>query len=152
MGFGTNSDGAHITQPQRPTMAETMRLALTDAGLHPDAIDWVNAHGTATEYGDIAESHATRDVFQRRVPITSFKSYMGHPLGACGSLEAWMGIEMSRAGRIAPTLNLVEPDPRCADLDYIQFAHRELKAVCFISNNFAFGGINTSLVFQCGDS
>jgi 3-oxoacyl-[acyl-carrier-protein] synthase II len=86
------------------------------------------------------------------VPITSFKSYMGHPLGACGSLEAWMGIEMSRAGRIAPTLNLVEPDPRCADLDYLQFTHRDLDAACFISNNFAFGGINTSLVFQRGDS
>jgi len=152
VGFGTNSDGAHITQPQQSTMAETMRLALADAGLPADAIGWVNAHGTATEYGDIAESHATREVFQKRVPITSFKSYMGHPLGACGSLEAWMGIEMSRAGRIAPTLNLVEPDPRCADLDYLQFTHRDLDAACFISNNFAFGGINTSLVFQRGDS
>lgn len=152
VGFGTNSDGAHITQPQQSTMAETMRLALADAGLHADAIGWVNAHGTATEFGDIAESHATREVFQRRVPITSLKSYVGHPLGACGSLEAWLGIEMSRAGRIAPTLNLVEPDPRCADLDYLQFAHRDLDAACFISNNFAFGGINTSLVFRRGDS
>jgi 3-oxoacyl-[acyl-carrier-protein] synthase II len=151
VGFGTNSDGAHITQPQRETMAETIRLALADAELPPEAIGWVNAHGTATEHGDIAESHATRDVFQRRIPIASFKSYVGHPLGACGSLEAWMGIQMTRAGRIAPTLNLAEPDPRCADLDYIQFSHRALGTSHFLSNNFAFGGINTALVFQCAD-
>jgi 3-oxoacyl-[acyl-carrier-protein] synthase II len=149
LGFGTNSDGAHITQPQKETMAETIRLALTDAGLASEDVDWVNAHGTATEHGDIAESHATREVFQRRIPIVSFKSYFGHPLGACGSLEAWVGIHMTLAKRIAPTLNLVNPDPRCADLDYIQGAPRTLDASCFVSNNFAFGGINTALVFRC---
>lgn len=149
LGFGTNSDGAHITQPQKETMAETIRLALADAHLQPEAVDWVNAHGTATEHGDIAESHATFEVFQRPIPIVSFKSYFGHPLGACGSLEAWVGIQMTLAKRIAPTLNLVNPDPRCAELDYIQFAPRTMDATCFLSNNFAFGGINTALVFRC---
>jgi len=149
LGFGTNSDGAHITQPQKETMAETIRLALRDADLQPDEVDWVNAHGTATEHGDIAESHATFEVFQRPIPIVSFKSYFGHPLGACGSLEAWVGIRMTLAQRIAPTLNLVNPDPRCADLDYIQGAPRAMAATCFVSNNFAFGGINTALVFRC---
>ncbi|HJU84451.1 MAG TPA: beta-ketoacyl-ACP synthase [Holophagaceae bacterium] len=149
LGFGTNSDGAHITQPQRETMADTIRLALEDAELPPEAIDWVNAHGTATEHGDIAESHATREVFQRAIPITSLKSYFGHPLGACGSIEAWTGIEMTREGWLAPTLNLNHPDPRCADLDYVQHAPRPMQATRFMSNNFAFGGINTALVIGC---
>jgi 3-oxoacyl-[acyl-carrier-protein] synthase II len=149
LGFGTNSDGAHITQPQQETMAETIRLALADANLPPEAVDWVNAHGTATEHGDIAESQATLEVFRRPLPIVSFKSYFGHPLGACGSIEAWVGIHMTLAKWIAPTLNLVHPDPRCADLDYIQSAPRALDATCFVSNNFAFGGINTALVFRC---
>lgn len=149
LGFGTNSDGAHITQPQKETMAETIRLALRDADLRPEEVDWVNAHGTATEHGDIAESHATFEVFQRPIPIVSFKSYFGHPLGACGSIEAWVGIHMTLAKRVAPTLNLVNPDPRCAELDYIQTTPRHLDATCFVSNNFAFGGINTALVFRC---
>lgn len=149
LGFGTNSDGAHITQPQKETMAETIRLALADANLRPEEVDWVNAHGTATEHGDIAESHATFEVFQRPIPIVSFKSYFGHPLGACGSIEAWVGIRMTLAKRIAPTLNLVHPDPRCAELDYIQATPRNLDAACFVSNNFAFGGINTALIFRC---
>ncbi|HTL99276.1 MAG TPA: beta-ketoacyl-ACP synthase [Holophagaceae bacterium] len=149
LGFGTNSDGAHITQPQQETMAQTIRLALEDAELDAGAIDWVNAHGTATEHGDIAESHATREVFGRAVPIASLKSYFGHPLGACGSLEAWAGIRMTREGWLAPTLNLRNPDPRCADLDYVMGAPRPFRSSVFLSNNFAFGGINTALVFRC---
>lgn len=149
LGFGTNSDGAHITQPQKETMADTIRFALEDAALGPEAIDWVNAHGTATEHGDIAETHATREVFQRALPIASLKSYFGHTLGACGSIEAWMGIQMAREGWVAPTLNLRNPDPRCADLDYVQGAPRALVGRTFLSNNFAFGGINTALVLRC---
>jgi len=149
LGFGTNSDGAHITQPQRETMTTTMRLALEDAGISPDAIGWVNAHGTATEHGDIAESHATRETFKRAVPISSLKSFYGHTMGACGSIEAWLGIQMLRTGWVAPTLNLNNPDPRCADLDYIQGLGRDMDCDVFMSNNFAFGGINTSLIFRC---
>ena len=149
LGFGTNSDGAHITQPQKETMAQTIRLALEDAEVDADAIHWVNAHGTATEHGDIAESHATREVFRRAVPIASLKSYFGHPLGACGSIEAWAGIRMCHGGWLAPTLNLRHPDPRCAELDYVMGAPRAMDSDLFLSNNFAFGGINTALVIRC---
>jgi 3-oxoacyl-[acyl-carrier-protein] synthase II len=148
LGFGTNSDGAHITQPQMETMAEVMRLALEDAGTDPAAIGWVNAHGTATETGDIAESHATLKTFGRPIPITSLKSYLGHALGACGSIEALLGLKMLSEGWVAPTLNLTHPDPRCADLDYVQGTIRPLDCEIFMTNNFAFGGINTSLVFR----
>ena len=148
LGFGTNSDGAHITQPQMETMAAVMGFALEDAGVPPEAIGWVNAHGTATDTGDIAESHATRKTFGRAIPITSFKSYLGHALGACGSIEAMLGLRMTGEGWVAPTLNLVHPDPRCADLDYIQGEARALKCELFMTKNFAFGGINTSLVLK----
>ncbi len=149
LGFGTNSDGAHVTSPQAETMAIVMQLALQDAGLPPEAIGWVNAHGTATDTGDIAESHATRRTFGRAIPITSLKSYLGHTLGACGTLEAWFGLEMLRRGWVAPTLNLESPDPQCADLDYVQHHLRPLSADTFMTNNFAFGGINTSLILRC---
>lgn len=148
VGYGTNSDGAHVTQPQADTMAVAMRLALEDANLEAGAIGYVNAHGTATDHGDIAESHATHAVLGPNVPISSLKSYLGHTLGACGALEAWMTIEMMRDGWFAPTVNLVDPDPRCATLDYIMGEGRRLDTEYVMSNNFAFGGINTSLVFR----
>ena len=149
LGFGTNSDGAHITQPQRDTMATTMRIALADAELAPEAIGWINAHGTATDAGDVAETNATFDTFQRAIPITSLKSYFGHALGACGSIEAWLGIQMVREGWLAPTLNLRELDPRCGPLDYVRDQVRPTDCATFMTNNFAFGGINTSLIFTC---
>jgi 3-oxoacyl-[acyl-carrier-protein] synthase II len=129
-------------------MAIAMQLALEDAGLPPEAIGYVNAHGTATDHGDIAESKATAQVFGSRMPFSSLKSYMGHTLGACGALEAWITIEMMREGWFAPTLNLDNPDPRCAELDYIVGTGRELQTEYVMSNNFAFGGINTSLIFK----
>jgi len=148
LGFGTNSDGAHITQPQKATMAATMGIALRDAGLAPGAVAWVNAHCTATEHGDIAESHATLETFGRPIPIASFKSYLGHTLGACGAIEAWLGIEMTRRGWVAPTLNLANLDPACADLGYLAGAGRVPAGPIFMNNNFAFGGINTSLLIR----
>ena len=148
VGFGTNSDGAHVTQPSAETMAVAMRLALDDAGLPPEAIGYVNAHGTATDHGDVAESKATAEVFGPRMPISSLKSYMGHTLGACGALEAWLTIEMMRNDWFAPTLNLQQLDPRCAELDYITGQGRVLQTEYVMSNNFAFGGINTSLIFR----
>jgi 3-oxoacyl-[acyl-carrier-protein] synthase II len=129
-------------------MAQVIRLALEDAGIEPAAIDYVNAHGTATEVGDIAESEATRDVLGSETPISSLKSYIGHTLGACGALEAWMTIEMMREGWFTPTLNLDEVDSRCAKLDYIRGGIRKIDAEIVMSNNFAFGGINTSLIFR----
>lgn len=148
IGFGTNSDGQHITQPNSITMAKAMRLALADAKLPASAVGYVNAHGTATDHGDVAESKATYDVFGSGVPISSLKSYMGHTLGACGALEAWITIKMMQEGWFAPTINLNEIDPQCGKLDYILGVGRLIDTNTVMSNNFAFGGINTSLIFQ----
>jgi 3-oxoacyl-[acyl-carrier-protein] synthase II len=147
-GFATNADGSHITQPDPETMQVVMRLALQDAALEPGQIAYISAHGTATEQGDIAESHSTQAVFGVKTPISSLKSYTGHTLGACGALESMVAIHMMREGWFHPTLNLEHPDPRCADLDYIMGGGRDIDAEYVMSNNFAFGGINTSLVFR----
>lgn len=148
VGFASNADGAHVTQPQVETMAVVMQLALEDAELSPAAIGYVNAHGTATDRGDIAESIATQQVLGKRVPISSLKSYFGHTLGACGSLEAWLSIQMMRENWFAPTINLDNLDPACAELDYLTGTGRELEVEHIMSNNFAFGGINASLIFR----
>ncbi len=148
VGYGTNSDGTHVTQPNARTMATAMQLALRDAALEPHDIGYINAHGTATDHGDVAETTGTFGVFGRAVPISSLKSYMGHTLGACGALEAWMTVEMMRSAWFAPTINLEQVDPKCGALDYIMGAGREIETDCVMSNNFAFGGINTSLIFR----
>ena len=148
VGFHTNCDAAHITQPQRETMQICIQRALDSAGVTAAQIGYINAHGTATDRGDIAESQATAAIFGNRTPISSLKSYFGHTLGACGALEAWMRIEMMREGWGAPTLNLTQPAAECGELDYITGAPRQLQTDYVQSNNFAFGGINTSLVFK----
>ncbi len=148
IGFGTNSDGAHITQPNASTMEQAIRLSLQDAHLDAAAIGYINAHGTATDRGDAAESQATYAVFGGQTPISSIKSYTGHTLGACGALEAWWSIEMMRNKWFAPTLNLDNVADDCAPLDYIRGAGRHIDTDIVMSNNFAFGGINTSLIFR----
>ncbi|WP_020208037.1 beta-ketoacyl-ACP synthase [Gilvimarinus chinensis] len=148
VGYGTNSDGAHVTEPKAETMARAMQLALDDAGLDAAAIDYVNAHGTATAKGDIAETRATENTVGKDKPFSSLKSYIGHTLGACGALEAWMTLEMMRSGWFAPTINLQNPDPECGALDYLMGSGRELDAEYAMSNNFAFGGVNTSLIIK----
>lgn len=148
IGFASNSDGTHVTHPNPATMAQAMRMALDDAGVAPEQIGYINAHGTATDQGDIAESQATHQLFGNRVPISTLKGYMGHTLGACGALEAWMSIEMMREGWFAANANLAQPDPRCAALDFIMDSPRAVHTDVIMSNNFAFGGINTSLIFQ----
>ena len=148
VGFGTNSDGCHVTHPNPDTMQIAMELALADADLSSAAVGYVNAHGTGTQHGDAAESQATWNIFGPDTPVSSLKSYMGHTLGACGALEAWMSIEMMRAGWFAPTINLSAVDPECAALDYIIGSGREFECEYVMSNNFAFGGINTSLIFR----
>lgn len=147
-GFGCNSDGSHVTQPEQETMAFAMRLALDDASLSPDAIGYVSAHGTATDRGDIAESMATSSIFSPRIPVSSMKSYLGHTLGACGAIEAWWAIEMLRRQWFAPTINLDHPDPLCGALDHITGDGREMDLEYIMSNNFAFGGINTSMIIR----
>ncbi|MCH1919516.1 beta-ketoacyl-ACP synthase [Shewanella sp. A3A] len=148
IGFGTNSDGAHITQPNASTMEQAIRLSLQDAQLDAAAIGYINAHGTATDRGDAAESQATYAVFGGQTPISSIKSYTGHTLGACGALEAWWSIEMMRNKWFAPTLNLDNVADDCAPLDYIRGTGRHIDTDIVMSNNFAFGGINTSLIFR----
>lgn len=148
LGFGTNCDGCHLTNPDPDGMERAMRLGLADAGIDAGAVDYVNAHGTGTETGDIAESQATHAVFGSRTPLSSLKGHLGHTLGACGALEAWMTLGMMCEGKVAPTLNLIDVDERCGALDYVIGAPREVPIDIAVSNNFAFGGVNTSLVFK----
>ncbi len=147
VGFASNCDAAHVTQPQAETMQICMEMALNDANLSPDKIGYVSAHGTATDRGDIAESNATEKAVGK-VPISSLKSYFGHTLGACGAVEAWLSLEMMHTGWFSPTLNLNNLDPECGDLDYITGSGREMQVEYLMSNNFAFGGINTSIIFK----
>ncbi len=148
VGYGTNSDGVHVTQPTKETMAVAMSESIKDAGIKPEDIGYVNAHGTATDKGDIAETNATQNAVFKNVPISSLKSYLGHTLGACGAIEAWASISMMNNGWFAPTVNLDNVDPECGELDYIQGDGREIETDYVMSNNFAFGGINTSLIFK----
>lgn len=148
IGFGTNSDGAHVTQPKTETMQIAMEKALADANLKPSDIDYISAHGTATDRGDVAETQATFRVFGNQTPISSFKSFTGHTLGACGALEAWVSIQMMREGWGHATANLDTIDPDCGALDYIMKEPRTLNINHVMTNNFAFGGINTSLIFK----
>ncbi len=148
IGFGTNTDGTHITSPNQETMKNALLLALKDANISSEQVDYVNAHGTATIHGDIAESYATYEVFNRNVPISSLKSYTGHTLGACGAIEAILSIDMAHKKWFAPTINLNNVDENCAPLGYIKNQGQELEAKIIMSNNFAFGGINTSLIFK----
>lgn len=148
VGFGTNSDGQHITQPGSTGMEGALGLALMDAGLEASQIDLVNGHGTATDSGDIAESAATHAVFGSATPYHTLKGHFGHTLGACGAIEAWLGIEMMRESWVSATANLDRLDEQCSALDYVIGAPREMRIKQFMSNNFSFGGINTSLLFR----
>lgn len=125
IGFASNCDAAHVTQPQMETMQICMEMAMQNAGIPAEKIDYVSAHGTATDRGDIAESNATANALGK-VPISSLKSYFGHTLGACGAIEAWLGLEMMHTGWFNPTLNLENLDEQCGDLDYIAGQGREL--------------------------
>lgn len=148
VGFGTNSDGRHITLPEAKTMAQAIYLALEDANISNAAIGYVNTHSTGTLHGDIAESHATHKVFGKNIPISSIKGNIGHTLGACGAIEALASIYMMQDNYFMHTLNLENIDPKCANLDYIVNEFRPIDCQYVMSNNFAFGGINTSLIFK----
>ena len=148
VGFGTNTDGRHVTQPNHETMALAMRYALEDAAIPASAVGYLNAHGTATQLGDVAEAKATAAVYGEKIPMSTIKNYTGHTLGACGAIESAMTIEMMREGWFAPNLNLVEPDEACLGHDFIMGGGRRIDAEFVSSSNFAFGGVNTSLVFR----
>lgn len=148
IGYATNTDGTHITNPNSETMAIVMKQAIENAKISPDEIGYVNAHGTATVQGDIAETQATRSVFNRKIPISTIKSYTGHTLGACGAIEAILSIKMLENNWFCPTLNLNEIDENCGELDYIKNEGRKIDTNIIMTNNFAFGGINTSLIIK----
>lgn len=146
LGFATNADGVHISHPAQETQARVMREALAIAGLDPRDIGFISGHGTSTVAGDTVESHATAAVFGPNIPFHTLKGHFGHSLGACGAIEAWLGIHMLNDEWICPIANFETLDPRCADLDYVGAQGRTVASQYFVSNNFAFGGINTSLV------
>ncbi len=148
VGFGTNSDGEHITAPTPETMREAVTLSLADAGLTPGDIGFVHAHATGTVLGDVAEATALAPIFGDGTPIGALKSYFGHTLGACGSLEAALSIRMMREELFVPVRNLEAAAPECAMLDIIRATPRALSTEFVMSNNFAFGGVNTSLIFK----
>ena len=147
-GFCENTDGTHVTNPNAETMRHALTGALADAEIDARQIGYVNGHGTATKAGDIAETQATREALGFAAPISSTKSYVGHTLGACGSLEAAMSVMMMNEGWFHPTINLNNPDPDCGELDYISGTGRRMDVEYAMSNNFAFGGVNTSLIFK----
>lgn len=148
-GFATNTDGDHITNPNKDKMADVMKLALKSANLNPSDIGYINAHGTGTINGDIAESKAVEEVFgKNNVPISTIKSYTGHTLGACGAIEAILSIMMMKNKWFSPNLNLKNVDENCGELDYIMNEGRNLDIDYIMTNNFAFGGINTSLILK----
>jgi 3-oxoacyl-[acyl-carrier-protein] synthase II len=149
-GYGASGDAGHITQPddEGRGAAQAMAMALQDAGLSPDAVHYINAHGTSTPLGDKAETRAVKRVFgdhARRVAISSTKSQLGHTLGASGGIELVICSLTMNRGVITPTINLDNPDPEC-DLDYTPKVARDAKVDVAMSNSFGFGGHNASLV------
>jgi 3-oxoacyl-[acyl-carrier-protein] synthase II len=155
-GYGSNADAHHITQPipDGSGAASCMRQALADAGIGPDAIGYINAHGTSTQANDRTETNAIRQVWGERaatVPISSTKSMTGHLLGAAGAAEAIFCVLALRDGVLPPTINLDTPDPAC-DLDYIPHHARTSAIEYALSNSFGFGGHNASLVLKRFDS
>jgi 3-oxoacyl-[acyl-carrier-protein] synthase II len=151
-GYATTCDAFHPTRPEPSAegCAHCMRLALEDAGVAPEDVDHVNAHGTSTRLNDAMEARAIHQVFGRaapRVPVTANKSMIGHTIGAAGAIEAIFSVLSLRDGVIPPTANYEDPDPEC-ELDCVANEPRTAELRAVLSNSFAFGGINASLVFR----
>jgi 3-oxoacyl-[acyl-carrier-protein] synthase II len=145
LGFSTLCDAEHMSAPARAGMARTMAACLESSGVRPSDVDYINAHATGTPLGDAVESQATLDVMGGAVPISSTKGFTGHTLASCGALEAGFSVLMMRHRFIAPTLNLDDLDPACEGLCHVrELQERPVRRV--LSNNFAFGGVNTSLL------
>jgi 3-oxoacyl-[acyl-carrier-protein] synthase II len=146
-GFATNSDPASIANPNASAIADCMRLALADAGVEPAQVDYVNAHATATEQGDIAECDAISLIFGKGSPVSSLKGHLGHAMAASGTLELAACIEMIRQGLLIPTLNLDHIDPLCAGIEHVRgVTKRPVQTV--LKNNFALGGVNSSIILR----
>jgi 3-oxoacyl-[acyl-carrier-protein] synthase II len=152
VGYGMSTDAYHITAPSPggKGMARAMALALADAGVAPQEVQYINAHGTSTPLNDLAETQAIKLIFgehAHKLSISSTKSMVGHLLGAAGAVEAVATVLSIKEGVIHPTINYETPDPEC-DLNYTPNEKRQLDVSCAVSNSFAFGGHNASLVFK----
>ncbi len=151
-GYGLSSDATHLTSPdpQGTGAARAIQAAITDAGLKPDDIDYINAHGTSTPLGDVAETNAIRTVFGQHadaLAVSSTKSQLGHLLGASGGVESVFCVQALERQVAPPTINLDHPDPQC-DLDYVPHEPRRMRIRCAMKNSFGFGGHNACLIFR----
>jgi 3-oxoacyl-[acyl-carrier-protein] synthase II len=151
-GYGASTDAFHITAPDKEGAGAilSMKRALDDAGLEPEQIDYINAHGTSTPLNDVIETRAIRELFGQHaygLPISSTKSMIGHLMGAAGAVEAIACIKSLQTGVIHPTINHETPDPDC-DLDYVPNQARETHPRSALSNSFGFGGHNGTLIFS----
>jgi nodulation protein E len=153
VGFGMSADASHITQPSAEGAARALAAALRSAGIAPEQVGYINAHGTGTPANDPTETAAIRMTFgphAERLPVSSTKSMHGHALGAAAALEAAAAILALRDGILPPTANFTEPDPQC-DLDVVPNQARSAQPEFALSNSFAFGGLNVVLAFRkCG--
>ena len=152
LGYGASDDAYHITapNPEGETAAQAMNMAIRDAGISPDEIDYINAHGTSTELNDRTETVAIKKVFGKRaysIPISSTKSMTGHLLGAAGAVELAATVLSMEKGFIHPTINYDTPDPDC-DLDYVPNTARNVRFNCALSNSLGFGGHNAALIVK----
>jgi 3-oxoacyl-[acyl-carrier-protein] synthase II len=150
IGYGSNIDSFHITEPDWDNQARCLRLALNDAAISPGDVEYINAHGTSTVLSDVSETKAIKAAFgeySKKVPISSNKSMFGHLLGAAGAVEAIFTVLTIRDGIIPPTINHNTPDPEC-DLDYVANIARKARVNIALSNSFGFGGVNAILVVR----
>ena len=155
-GFGCTNDAYHLAapRPDAEASARAMALALRDAGMTPDEVEYVNAHGSSTPLNDPTETLAIKRALgerAHRVPVSGTKGYYGHPLGASGAIEAGICALALERGWVPPTLNLRDPDPQC-DLDYCSGHGRELRVLTALSNSFGFGGVNACLAFRSAET
>jgi len=150
LGYGSNIDGFHVTAPDWESQGRCIKLALDDAGIAPEEVDYINAHGTSTELNDAAETKAIKAALgehSKKVAVSSIKSMTGHILAAAGAVEAISSVLTIKEGIIPPTINYETPDPEC-DLDYVPNVARRAEVNVVLSNSFGFGGFNASLVFR----
>ncbi|MDH4300376.1 MAG: beta-ketoacyl-ACP synthase II [Dehalococcoidia bacterium] len=150
IGYGSNIDSFHITEPDWENQARCLKLALSDAAISPGDVEYINAHGTSTAINDVSETKAIKAALgehSKKVPISSNKSMIGHLLGAAGGVEAIFTVLTVRDGIIPPTINYDAPDPEC-DLDYVPNVARKAQVNMALSNSLGFGGINATLVFK----
>ena len=152
VGYGMSGDAFHVTMPDESGSGaiRVMQRALKDAGIEPEQIGYINAHGTSTPYNDKFETLAIKKVFgdhAYKIPVSSTKSMTGHALGAAGGLEAVFSVKALMDNKIPPTINYEFPDPEC-DLDYVPNEARDAEVDYVLSNNFGFGGTNACLIFK----